>query len=178
MSEMKLTSPTSSEDDACTGCGSCVGRRDFLRTGLGAAAVAALAALLPAGAEAAPVRWTRTLGSGGELRYPVPATDGVDVDRSNEVILVRHQGLVSAFALSCPHQRSMLRWREGDGIFQCTKHHSEYDPTGVFQKGRATRNMDRLLIRREGDELVVDPSTIYHSDEDAQGWASAAVKVG
>jgi nitrite reductase/ring-hydroxylating ferredoxin subunit len=177
MSEMKLTSLTSQADD-CTGCGSCVGRRDFLRTGLGAAAVAALAALLPTDAGAAPVRWTRSLGRGGELRYAVPTADGVDIDRSNELILVRHAGVVTAFALSCPHQRSMLRWREGDGIFQCTKHHSEYDPMGVFQKGRATRNMDRLLIRREGDELVVDPSTIYQSDEDPQGWASAALKVG
>ena len=178
MSEMKLTSLTSNEDEDCTGCGSCVGRRDFLRTGLGAAAMAALAAFLPTRAEATPLRWTQALGRGGELRYPVPAADGVEVDRSNELILVRHQGVVTAFALSCPHQRSMLRWREGKEIFQCTKHHSEYDPMGVYQKGRATRNMDRLLVRLEGDEIVVDPSTTYHSDDDPQGWASAAVKVG
>jgi nitrite reductase/ring-hydroxylating ferredoxin subunit len=177
MSELKLTS-LASRNEQCDGCGSCVGRREFLRTGLGAAAVAALAALLPTGAEATPVRWTRASTRGGELRYPLPATDGVDVDRSNELILVRHEGVVTAFALSCPHQRSMLRWREGDGIFQSTKHHSEYGPLGVYQKGRATRNMDRLLIRREGDELVVDPSTKYQSDEDPQGWASAALKVG
>jgi len=177
MSETKLNAPTSI-DASCTDCGSCVGRRDFLRTGLSAAAAAALATLLPTGASAAPVRWTRPLDGGDTPRYPVPTVDGVDVDRTNEIILVRHQGVVTAFALSCPHQRSMLRWREKDGIFQCTKHHSEYDPMGVYQKGRATRNMDRLLVRLEGDEIVVDPSTSYHSDDDPQGWASAAVKVG
>lgn len=164
-------------EEACDGCGSCPGRREFLRAGLAAAALAALAGMSAREAAAAPVRWTRSVGGTDELRYPVPVADGVEVDRKNEVILVRHRGVLAAFALSCPHQRSMLRWREKDGIFQCTKHHSEYSPTGVYQRGRATRNMDRLLIRREGGEVVVDPATTYHSDEDPQGWASATVSV-
>lgn len=170
-------SPKPSEQ-ACAGCGSCVGRRDFLRVGLGAGVVAALGTLVPSGASASSLRWTRAVSTADdELRYPLPATDGVEVDRSNEVILVRYQGEVVAFALSCPHQRSLLRWREGHGIFQCSKHHSEYSPTGVYQKGRATRNMDRLGIRLEGSEVVVRPSDTYHSDEDPEGWSSAAVEV-
>jgi len=40
---------------------------------------------------------------------------------------------------------------------------------------RATRNMDRLGIRLEGSEVVVDPTTVYHSDDDPGGWASAVV---
>jgi Rieske Fe-S protein len=160
---------------ACEGCGSCPSRREFFRVGIGAAVAAAVAAVLPASAGATPIRWIRSAGSGGDLRYPLPTADGVDVDRGNEVILVRYQGTVAAFALSCPHQRSMLRWREGDGIFRCTKHHSEYSPTGQYLKGRATRNMDRLGIRMEGSEVVVDPTTVYHSDDDPGGWASAVV---
>jgi Rieske Fe-S protein len=176
MSEMKLTSLAASEGE-CAGCGSCPSRREFFRVGVGAAVVAAIAAVLPASAAGAtPIRWVRSVGSGGALRYPVPTADGVDVDRDHEVILVRYQGTVAAFALSCPHQRSMLRWREGDGIFQCTKHHSEYSPTGVYLKGRATRNMDRLGISLDGSEVVIDPDTVYHSDEDPTGWASAVVQ--
>jgi Rieske Fe-S protein len=167
-------SPTSRED-GCDGCGSCPSRREFFRVGVGAAVAAAVAAVLPASAGATPIRWVRSAGSGGALRYPMPTADGVDVDRGNEVILVRYQGTVAAFALSCPHQRSMLRWREGDGIFQCSKHHSEYSPTGQYLKGRATRNMDRLGIHLEGSEVVVDPGTVYHSDDDPGGWASAVV---
>jgi Rieske Fe-S protein len=163
---------------ACAGCGSCVGRRDFLRVGLGAGVVAALATMVPSGASATSLRSARAVWTAGdELRYPLPATDGVSVDRSNEVILARYQGEVVAFALSCPHQRSLIRWRDGNGIFQCSKHHSEYSPTGVYQKGRATRNMDRLAIRLEGTEVVVNTSTPYHSDEDPQGWSSAVVEV-
>lgn len=112
------------------------------------------------------------------MRYPIPPATGVEVDRDNEVILVRDGATVMAFALSCPHQRSMLRWRDNKDFFQCTKHHSEYSLAGVYQKGRATRNMDRLGIRLEGTEVVVDPSVSYHSDEDAAGWAAATVQVG
>jgi len=162
-------------EDACEGCGSCPSRREFFRVGVGAAVAAAVAAVLPASAGATPIRWIRSTGSAGEPRYPMPTADGVDVDRGNEVILVRYQGTVAAFALSCPHQRSMLRWRQEDGIFRCTKHHSEYSPTGQYLKGRATRNMDRLGIRLEGSEVVVDPTTVYHSDDDPGGWASAVV---
>lgn len=141
--------------------------------GLGAAVVA----LLPRGAAAAPIEWISPSGVEDELRYPIPETDGAHVDRGNEVILMRHDGAIAAFALSCPHQRSMLRWREKDGIFQCTKHHSQYTPTGEFMKGRATRNMDRLAIRLDGDAVVVDPARVYHSDEDATGWDGALVTI-
>ncbi|MCJ7630021.1 MAG: Rieske (2Fe-2S) protein [Longimicrobiales bacterium] len=174
MSEIRHT-PAPPPDEPCEGCGSCLARREFLRVGVGAAAVAALAALFPG--QAAAVRWTEPTGTGPPLRYPVPQSDGVEIDKSGEVILVRQGITVFAFALSCPHERSMLRWREGDGIFRCSKHHSEYSSQGVFQKGRATRNMDRLAVRLEGNELVVDPDTVFLSDENPEGWASALVSL-
>lgn len=163
--------------DACDGCGSCIDRRRFLATGVGSAALVALASLLPAPLRGAPVREVAARRRGAELRYPLPPADDVQVDRDNEVILVRHAGVVAAFALSCPHQRSMLRWREGDAIFQCTKHHSEYSPVGVYQKGRATRNMDRLALRLEADEVIVDPDTRFESDQDPAGWEAAHLEV-
>jgi len=150
-----------------------VNRRDFFRVGLGAAALALLGTFVPGRADASLVGWTQATLRDGLLRFPIPAGDAVEVDRANEVIVVRSGTRLFAFALSCPHQRSMLRWREKDGIFQCTKHRSEYQPSGEYMKGRATRNMDRLAVSLEGGELVVDPSAVFHSDEDAAGWASA-----
>ena len=155
----------------CHECGSCLGRREFVLASLGAA----VTALFPAGLRAAPVAWIEPTGPGDAQSYAVPAADGVQIDRKNETILVRYQGTIAAFALSCPHQRSMLRWRDNKGNFQCTKHHSEYAPLGEFQKGRATRNMDRLGIQIVAGEVVVDRSKIYQSDQDAAGWNSAAV---
>jgi hypothetical protein len=43
--------------------------------------------------------------------------------------------------------------------------------------GRATRNMDRFPVRREGGTLLVDVSRIIRSDQDSAGWAAASVPV-
>ena len=112
-----------------------------------------------------------------ERKYPVPAADGVNIDRDNQVILVRFQGTMYAFNLSCPHENAALRWRDNDHRFQCPRHQSKYQPDGTFISGRATRNMDRLGIRRDGNEVAVDLSRMYRSDTDAAGWAAAAVKL-
>jgi Rieske Fe-S protein len=112
-----------------------------------------------------------------ELTFPLPAADGVTVDRRNELILVRWDSEVFAFALSCPHQRTMLKWRESDQRFQCPKHKSKYRPDGVFLSGRATRGMDRYALRLEGDGLHVDTRVAIHQDENEPAWNAAAVRL-
>jgi hypothetical protein len=59
--------------------------------------------------------------------------------------------------------------------FQCSKHDLRYTPDGVHTAGRATRNMDRFPITRDGTSVVVDVSRVYRSDQDAAGWVAAAV---
>ena len=144
----------------CTGCPS---RRDFLQivTALGFAML--------------PVTFVDGHAEGSEHRYPFPAADGVTIDRQEQVIIVRNQGQVFAFNLSCPHENHALKWLPIDKRFQCPKHESKYQPNGTFMSGRATRNMDRLHIRRDGDSLLVDLSHIIKSDTDAAGWAAAAL---
>ena len=70
---------------------------------------------------------------------------------------------------------SALRWNEGDHEFQCPKHHSRYRSDGVFIDGRSTRNMDRMAIRRAGNELIVDIDKLYQADENSGEWAAAFV---
>ena len=150
-----------------------VSRRVFLRaTGC---AAAALCAALPAELSALPIAWISSEASGAQHSYPVPAADSVNVDRAAQVILVRYQNHAFAFALSCPHQNAALKWVEKDKRFQCTKHDSKYQPDGVYTSGRATRNMDRFAIRRDGANLLVDLSRVFQSDADAAGWSAAAV---
>jgi nitrite reductase/ring-hydroxylating ferredoxin subunit len=152
-------------------------RREFLQRAT--CAVSALAALgLPAGAAALPISetsGTQTPGSNAVQRYPIPASDGVQIDRKNEVILVRYQGRVYAFGLWCPHQNTALNWVAGDDQFQCPKHHSKYRPTGQFISGRATRNMDRYAVSRDGNVVVVDLDQVYQSDKDAAKWQAASI---
>ena len=75
----------------------------------------------------------------------------------------------------CPHENTALKWLPKDGRFQCPKHESRYQPNGTFMSGRATRNMDRLAIRRDGDAVYVDLSHIIKSDTDAAAWAAATL---
>lgn len=155
-------------------------RRAFLRQA-GLAAAAALVGLGAASraALAQPLAFTAaTGGTGGERTYAVPATDGATIDTANEVILVRWEGAMYAFNLACPHQNVALRWVDGppgEARFQCPKHKSRYRPDGVFIEGRATRPMDRLGIRRQGDGIVVDTSTLYKQPDDPAAWAAAVV---
>jgi nitrite reductase/ring-hydroxylating ferredoxin subunit len=146
-------------------CTDCPSRRDFLQI------VAAL------GFAALPMWFVEAVEAAGEQKYPFPATEGVTIDRKQQVIIVRTQGQVYAFNLSCPHENTALKWLPKDLRFQCPKHESKYQPNGTFTSGRATRNMDRLKIRRDGDQLFVDLSHIIKSDTDAAGWAAATIPV-
>ena len=153
-------------------------RREFLQQGscFGLAVAAALG-LATSDALALPVALAEGAASGNERRYPVPSADGVTVDRKASLILVRVDGKVCAFALSCPHQNAAVKWVPNDHRFQCTKHDSQYKPDGVYTSGHATRNMDRFPIRREGEEVAVDVTRVFHSDTAAAAWAAATVSL-
>ena len=163
---------------SCVACDA-TGRRDFLLDALRAGAVA-LAAIgfAPGDAGAMPLRFTSALSaSGTEKSYAVPAADGVQIDKENEVILSRVGRQVYAFALACPHQNTALRWEGDDHRFQCPKHKSTYRPDGTFIEGRATRSMDRYAIRLAGANVVVDIDTIIQEDLDKARWIQAVVAV-
>ncbi len=165
-------------DVECGGCGGGSSRRDFMRdlVGMGAAALATLA--ISRDASAATVGWvTARARRGTAVRYPIPAADGVQIDRDNQVILVRWEGAMYAFALSCPHQNTALRWRQSDARFQCPKHKSKYSPDGNYISGRATRGMDRYTITREGDEVVVDVDVLHEQPDDPAAWEAAVVRL-
>src|SRR6185369_5707633 len=104
------------------------------------------------------------------VTYAIPSQDGVTIDKDREVILVRYQQSVYAFSLSCPHQKTPLRWQEDEHHFKCPKHKSRFEPDGTFIDGKATRNMDRYGIQRQANDVVVDLGKLYKEDEDRAGW--------
>jgi Rieske Fe-S protein len=167
-------------DDHHGPCAACAGpdsRRGFLKraavlvsgtlAGIGAAAGPASAVPITAGVPLdAP---------GPDLTYPIPAADGATVDRDNGVIIVRSQGRVFAFNLSCPHENAAVRWKAAVNRFECSRHDSRYEPNGTYTSGRATRNMDRFPLRRNGDTVLVDVSRLIQSDTDRAKWEAAAL---
>jgi len=160
-------------------CSACplADRRRFITDVARLAAGALISAgLYPRPANALPINIAEALLRDGNIvRYPIPPADGATIDRSAQVILVRYHQSVFAFRRTCPHQNTALRWREGDGRFQCPKHNSRYTPKGNFISGRATRGMDRFPVTRDGENIAVDTSRFFKQDEDAEGWESARV---
>jgi Rieske Fe-S protein len=167
-------------DDPCADCELAGDRREFLQDTARIAVVALIGlGLSPRRAGGVAIRFTTGQRTGGanEISYPIPAGDGATIDKKNQVILVRFQGMAYAFALSCPHQNTALRWHADDQRFQCPKHKSQYRPDGAFIKGRATRNMDRMPLRNDSQTLLVDADHVFESDKDPTGWAGAQVKL-
>jgi Rieske Fe-S protein len=146
------------------------------------ASCALVAALSASGvglqARALPIVLTRPVSEQDtERAYPLPAADGVSIDQDNEVILVRSSNRIYAFSLSCPHENTALRWRQQDLRFQCPRHESKYQPDGSFVSGRATRNMDRFGIRRDGAKVIVNLVKLYRSDQQKAEWDAAFLSV-
>jgi nitrite reductase/ring-hydroxylating ferredoxin subunit len=152
-------------------------RRKFIRDVLVGAAGVLLAPSL-ARASTMVLGTTTAISSKDNLKtYAIPDADSVQIDHDADVILVRWENAVYAFNLSCPHQNTALRWVDAAKKFQCPKHKSQYRPTGEFITGRATRGMDRLDIKREGNNVVVNLDVMHKQDKDAAGWAAAEVRL-
>jgi nitrite reductase/ring-hydroxylating ferredoxin subunit len=176
------STPMSSESDdasdlSCDDCALTPHRRLFLKQVAGATIGALVMIGIPPGIAAAvtptAVRAARRVGS--NPAYPIPKADGVQIDKENQVILVRWSDHIYAFNLSCPHENTALRWNSSAAEFQCPRHHSKYRPDGAFISGRATRGMDRFAVKRNGNEIVVDLAVLHQDDTDHPGWAGAAV---
>ena len=110
-----------------------------------------------------------------EKAYPIPAADGVQIDKDQDVIIVRTKDRIFAFNLACPHQNTAIRWDSGKTRFQCPKHKSIYTPEGVFVEGRATRGLDRFAVRKDGNSIVVNLDSLFEQDKDADKWSKAFV---
>ena len=168
------------DDDPCAGCGATMdgpSRRTFLQLAACFTMSAAALGLSATDAGALAVTIAEGVQSGSERRYPVPSADGVTIDKVGQVIVVRYQAHLYAFNLACPHQNQMLKWLPKESRFQCPKHESKYQPNGTFMNGRATRNMDRLAVRVDGGELVVNVDRMFQSDKDPSGWSAATLAV-
>ena len=112
-----------------------------------------------------------------EKSFPIPITDGAQIDKGLDVILSRAEGKVFAFSLACPHQNTAIKWDADQKRFQCPKHHSIYTPEGVFVEGRATRGLDRFVVRKDGNSIVVNLDSLLQENEDGDKWKNAFVTV-
>jgi nitrite reductase/ring-hydroxylating ferredoxin subunit len=162
----------------CDGC-ALIDRRNFLKdAGAWAAAILVALGMSADRAFAEPIELVASNGGGREDKsWTLPAKDGTQIDKQNEAIIVRWQGKVFVFALSCPHQNTALRWSGKDNQFECPKHHSRFEPDGEYVKdsGRATRGLDRFAVRKDGNNVVANLDKLYQEDDDEAAWKVAFV---
>jgi Rieske Fe-S protein len=164
----------------CETCplGEAVERRDFLREALSRTLIAVGAVGLLADRLAAmPVMFTGGRGDRADKAYPLPAGDGVAIDKDESVIIARFGERAYAFSLACPHQNTAIRWDASNTRFQCPKHKSRYRPDGTFIEGRATRGLDRFALKLENSQLLVNLDALYREDKNAAEWAAAFVSL-
>ena len=166
------------DEDACRGC-ALVDRRDFLRdASVAVASVLVALGVAPNIAAASPLRFVSAIGGSREDKtYPMPAADGTQIDKANDVILARAQGKVYAFGLACPHQNTALKWSDKEHQFECPKHHSRFTADGIYvpDSGRATRGLDRYAIRKDGTNVVVNLDKLFQEDDNESDWKAAVV---
>lgn len=112
-----------------------------------------------------------------EKSFPIPTTDGAQLDKDLDLILSRTEGKMFAFSLACPHQNTAIKWEADRHRFQCPKHHSIYTAAGVFVEGRATRGLDRFVVRKDGNSIVVNLDLLMQENEDGDKWKNAFVTV-
>jgi Rieske Fe-S protein len=168
--------PTSA--DECADC-PLMDRRSFLRDA-GTAAAAGLAAIgivsgTVAGMPVSPV--SPVYETGEEKAYPIPAVDGVQIDRNLDTIVARTGGKVYVFSLACPHQNTAIKWQADKNRFECPKHKSRYTPDGTFIEGRATRGLDRFDVKKVGNTVVANLDRVYQEKDNKDQWQAAFITV-
>jgi nitrite reductase/ring-hydroxylating ferredoxin subunit len=138
---------TDSASRTATTCDHGVSRRVFLDTTAGGCALAILAALgLDSNdALALPILLTSGQQNGNELRYPIPASDSVNVDHAAQVIVVRAQGHVFVFNLSCPHQNAAVKMAAGRQSISV--HETQLEVQARRRLHRRTRNTQHGSLR-------------------------------
>jgi nitrite reductase/ring-hydroxylating ferredoxin subunit len=170
-------------EGSTNGCESCplspvLERRDFLRDIVARSLVVAGGLGIFARRLAAlPVAFASGTGERADKAYPLPAADGVVIDKDESVIIARVGDRAYAFSLACPHQNTAIRWDSSNTRFQCPKHKSRYRADGTFIEGRATRSLDRFAVRLEASQLFVNLEALYREDKNAAEWTAAFVSL-
>jgi Rieske Fe-S protein len=175
--DLRASAPLSEESS----CGECplVDRRSFVERAALALAATVASVALPRELMAAGIQLITPISESAEEKvYPMPRADGVQIDKSLDTIVVRHDGKIFVFNLACPHQNTAIRWQADKNRFECPKHKSHYTPAGVFTDGRATRGLDRFAIKRVADTIVVNLDVVYREDQKREQWTAAFVAIG
>jgi Rieske Fe-S protein len=101
------------------------------------------------------------------------AADGVfdKFAKSEQVVLVREGGRLSACSAICTHKQAILKGVEGQP--RCPSHGSRFAPDGSVVKGPAKRSLEHLAISKDASGML----TVDRSKKVEMGDQAASVQV-
>ena len=91
----------------------------------------------------------------------LPPVDGEPLrHQAGRFYLIHNPEGLLAFSWTCTHLGCTVPWNTAEGQFHCPCHESQFNRRGEVVYGPATRPLDLLPIRIDGDQVVVDTGTI------------------
>ncbi len=137
-----------------------IGRRTFVKIGVGSIAVAACGTGLFAYQFMYPnvlYEPSSIVNAGKPDRYPA---DSVTLDPETGIYVVRSAEGFYALSAVCTHLGCLTAWKPELGIIACPCHGSKFQRTGVKIEGPAPKPLPwlRMWLNEDGD-LLVDRST-------------------
>lgn len=67
--------------------------------------------------------------------------------------LFKDKGDIKAFSPTCPHAACTVEWNDGASTWDCPCHGSRFEADGKLRKGPAHRDLERIEIAIENDEI-------------------------
>ncbi len=122
--------------------------------------------------------WLLQSGPGAPGAIPLQAVhEGVSLHRADgvQVFLLRRGHSVRAFLNRSPHLGEPLWYCVREGVFVSPAHGELFDAAGRYVDGPAPRGLDRVQVRVEGDDVLVNPRVVERGAPVSHGEPRGAI---
>jgi cytochrome b6-f complex iron-sulfur subunit len=79
---------------------------------------------------------------------------------SGRFYVTSYQGVLVALYQKCPHLGCRVPFCDSSKRFECPCHGSAFNIKGEYVQGPSPRGMDRFPVRIDGDQVLVDTSSV------------------
>lgn len=86
----------------------------------------------------------------------MPETKGKILEvEGKKLAVININGEVKAFSAICPHKGCEIGWNDEENTWDCPCHNSRFESDGSLKNGPATRGLDSVEIKTDGDNIKI-----------------------